>query len=88
MVGFWGFEVCLKLLRVLYIPGLQTRLFSIESFVSDGKHQVSYSGNKLQLIFPDGILMTIALPHYPPSSLMASSNSVEGTHSFCNIPQS
>ena len=83
-----GIEVCLKLLRVLFVPGLQTRLFSIESFVSDGKHQVNYSGNKLQLIFPDEITITIDLPHYPSSTFMAKSISSKDTLSFCNLFQS
>ena len=62
-----GITIDLKLLRVLFVPGLQTRLFSIESFVSDGSNKVVYSGNSIQLQFPQNLTMTLELPHHPPS---------------------
>ena len=69
-----GHVICLKLLRVLYVSGLQTQLFSIESFVSDGNHKVVYTGNILQLQFPNQITMSIDLPHQPSSSFFVISN--------------
>ena len=63
-----GMEVDLRLLRVLYVPGLQTRLFSIESFTSDGKTSANYSNGQVKLIFGKGTSITIDLPHLPPAS--------------------
>ena len=65
-----GNHVTLRLLRVLYVEGLQTRLFSIESFTSDGKHQVNYASNVLKLKFAYGITKSIDLPHHPPASFL------------------
>ncbi|MCP4746931.1 MAG: hypothetical protein GY874_12460, partial [Desulfobacteraceae bacterium] len=42
-----GIQVNLRLMRVLFVPGLQTRLFSIESFVSDGRCSVLYSNGNV-----------------------------------------
>ena len=67
-----GVSINLKLLRVLFVPGLHTRLFSIESFVSDGTNKVVYSGNTVQLQFPQNLSMTIHLPHHPPSTFTIS----------------
>ena len=67
-----GIEINLKLMRVLHVPGLQTRLFSIESFVSDGLNRVLFSENRIQLQFPQNLTMTIELPHQPPSSFPVS----------------
>ena len=63
-----GVEVDLRLLRVLYVPGLQTRLFSIESFTSDGKTSAVYSNGTVKLSFGEGVSLTIELPHLPPAS--------------------
>ena len=63
-----GVYTTLKLLRVLYVPGLHTRLFSIESFVSSGHFRAIYSKNSVCLEFNDAIHMTIDLPHVPPST--------------------
>ena len=50
--------------------------------MSDGSNRVTYFNNSLQLQFPDGISITIELPHQPPSIFTANSVSKE------SIPQS
>ena len=72
-----GMKVNLRLLRVLFVPGLQTRLFSIESFISDGKNRVEYKQNVVRLIFQNGITMSIELPHQPPSTFTSVESSLE-----------
>ena len=44
-----GAIVNLKLLRVLYVKGLQRRLFSVESFISNGQFSALYSKGKVKL---------------------------------------
>ena len=66
-----GIQVNLRLMRVLYVPGLQTRLFSIESFISDGRCSALYSRGSVKLRFANEINMTIGLPHIPPGSYVA-----------------
>ena len=66
-----GIQVTLRLLRVLYVPGLQTRLFSIESFVSDGRCSAIYSKGKVTLQFDNAITKTIELPHVPPGTYVS-----------------
>jgi hypothetical protein len=56
---------------VLYVPNLQTRLFSIESFVANGRYSVTYTAMAARLSFRDNISMTISLPHVPPSTYIA-----------------
>lgn len=68
----------MRLLRVLYVPGLQTRLFSIESFTSDGKTSAVYSSGVVKLIFGKGITLTIELPHLPPTSFKCHELANEG----------
>ena len=63
-----GIATSLNLLRVLFVPGLQTRLFSIESFVSSGDFTAQYSRGKVCLRFSDDITFTIQLPHVPPAT--------------------
>ena len=63
-----GTEVDLRLLRVLHVPGLQTRLFSIESFTSDGKTSAVYSNGNVKLLFGKEVTITIELPHLPSAS--------------------
>jgi hypothetical protein len=61
----------LRLLRVLYVPNLQTQLFSIESFVRNGRYSVLYSAQEARLQFRDNMSMTIHLPHVPPGTYVA-----------------
>ena len=49
-----GKQCKLKLLRVLYIPGLYRRLFSIPSFVRDSKFNVTFLRNLTRFHFGDG----------------------------------
>jgi hypothetical protein len=66
-----GIQVNLRLMHVLFVPGLQTRLFSIESFVSDGRCSVLYSNGNVKLHFPSQLSITIQLPHVPPGTYIA-----------------
>ena len=66
-----GTRVNLRLMRVLYVPGLQTRLFSIESFISDGRCSALYEKDFVTLRFPQNITMTINLPHVPPGTYVS-----------------
>ena len=52
---------------MLFVPGLQTRLFSIESFTSDGKTSATYINGNVKLGFGSNITIRIGLPHLPPS---------------------
>ena len=61
----------LRLLRVLYVPGLQTRLFSIESFVSSGDFRAVYSKGEVCLEFSASVSITIQLPHVPPATYIS-----------------
>jgi len=74
--------VNLKLLRVLYVPGLQTRLFSIESFISDGKFSALYQDGQVKLSFDNTLSISIALPHVPRSTFVARENTSVET-GFC-----
>ena len=67
-----GLQVNLRLMRVLYVKGLQTRLFSIESFVSDGHCSALYSKGKVKLGLPNNVSMTIDLPHIPAGTYLTS----------------
>jgi hypothetical protein len=62
-----GQKCVLRLQRVLFVPNLHTRLFSIESFVSNGKYSATYLKNKVILGFRKD-MVTINLPHVPPGS--------------------
>ena len=44
-----GTYINLRLLRVVYVKGLQTRLFSIESFISDGNCSAIYNHGTAKL---------------------------------------
>ena len=66
-----GTQVNLRLMRVLYVPNLQTRLFSIESFVSDGRCSALYSRGAVKLQFANDISIEISLPHIPPGTYVA-----------------
>ena len=68
-----GANVNLRLLRVLFVPGLQTRLFSIESFISNGRFTALYLQGRVRLQFSPQISITIELPHIPPGSYIANS---------------
>jgi hypothetical protein len=65
-----GDVALLRLLRVLYVPGLQTRLFSIESFISNSRYRVVYEKWRVTLEFRQNPLLsvTIMLPHVPPGT--------------------
>ena len=64
-------QMNLRLLRVLYVPGLQTRLFSIESFVSNGRCSAVYSKGQVKLVFPNNLSLNIELPHVPPGTYIS-----------------
>jgi hypothetical protein len=66
-----GSSVVLRMLRVLYVPGLQTRLFSIESFVSNGRYKATYSRGNVRLIFRQDVTVNIPLPHVPPGTYVS-----------------
>jgi hypothetical protein len=53
-----------------FIPGLQTRLFSIESFISNRNYRVIYEkwGVTLELRRDPLLTVTIQLPHVPPGT--------------------
>ena len=70
-----GVDTALNLLRVLYVPGLQTTLFSIESFVSSGGFEARYTKGKVCLCFSPEITFTIMLPHVPPATYVVRSAS-------------
>jgi hypothetical protein len=65
-----GIQTILRLLQVVYVPNLQTRLFSIESFVRNGRYSVLYSALECRLQFRDDVTLSIALPHVPPGTLL------------------
>ena len=69
-----GTYINLRLLRVLYVKGLQTRLFSIESFISDGRTSTTYNNGTAKLQFGNNLSKTIPLPHIPPSIYSAEDN--------------
>jgi hypothetical protein len=66
-----GQKCVLRLQRVLYVPNLHTRLFSIESFVSNGKYSATYLKNKVVLGFRKDVEITIKLPHIPAGSFIS-----------------
>jgi hypothetical protein len=66
-----GIQDNLRLMHILFVPGLQTRLFSIESFVSDRCCSVLYSNGNVKLHFPSQLSITIQLPHVPPGTYIA-----------------
>ena len=56
---------------MLYVNGLLTRLFSIESFVSNGRFQETYSRGNVRLQFRPDISVDIHLPHVPPGTYVS-----------------
>ena len=60
-----GIPSDLNLHRVLYVPGLNTRLFSIPEFTRDSNFTVNFGDNYSQLIFGDGQTYKIPTPHKP-----------------------
>ena len=66
-----GVPICLRMLRVLYVNGLQTRLFSIESFVSNGRFEATYSRGNVRLTFRENVSIDIPLPHVPPGTYVS-----------------
>ena len=63
-------ESCeLRLQRVLYVPGLSRRLFSVGSFISSGNFGILYEDSKATLRFGDNQTLTIPLPLIPTSSM-------------------
>jgi hypothetical protein len=58
-------RVVLILDRVLYVPGLTQKLFSIESFTSSGEFDVTYSKKRVTLTLSSEHTVTIPLPHTP-----------------------
>jgi hypothetical protein len=67
-----GVQTILRLLRVLYVANnLQTRFFSIKSFVQNGRYSVFYSACEARLQFRNDTSMTIHLPHVPPGTYVA-----------------
>ena len=57
-----GTPCTLKLLRVLYVPGLARRLFSIVSFISAHSYEVIYKRGKIVLDFGHGVKYESILP--------------------------
>ena len=57
-----GDECTLHLLRVLFVPGLNTRLFSIPAFTRDSDYAVQFVGNTTQLCFGDGQTYSVPTP--------------------------
>ena len=55
-----GHECSLTLQRVLYVPGLDKRLLSVDSFVHKSHFQVQFSRHGAKLIFDQGTSFTIA----------------------------
>ena len=66
-----GTPIVLRMLRVLFVNGLQTRLFSIESFVSNGRFKATYSKGNVTLTFRENISIDIPLPHVPPGTYVS-----------------
>jgi hypothetical protein len=66
-----GIQVNLQLMHVQFVPGLQTWLFSIESFVSNGCCSVLYSNENIKVHFPSQLIITIQVPHLPPGTYIA-----------------
>ena len=58
----------LNLQRVIYVPGLNTRLFSISAFTRDSDFTVNFGDNFSQLIFGDGQTYKIPTPHKPEAT--------------------
>ena len=63
-----GIPSNLNLHRVLYVPGLNTRLFSIPAFTRDSIFTVNFGDNFSQLIFGDGQTYKIPTPHKPKTT--------------------
>lgn len=57
-----GDPCTLNLLRVLHVPGLNTRLFSIPAFTRDSYHTVNFGHNYAQLRFEYGQTYKIPTP--------------------------
>ena len=67
-----GEKCTLKLLRVLYVPGLSRRLFCVESFTSSSnRYQITFQGRQALLRLKEGCTFTIQLPQIPTSMLHA-----------------
>jgi len=64
-------NVILTLQRVLYVPEMKSRLFSIESFISNENCSAHYSDNSVILTVPHGHRITIPLPHIPQAVFTA-----------------
>ena len=73
-------QMNLRLMRVLYVPGLATRLFSIESFISNNRCSVLYSKGSVQLFFGNNQSVTLDLPHVPPGTYIS-----RETHDISNL---
>ena len=58
-----GVKCELNLLCVLFVPGLNTRLFSIPDFTRDSKFSVHFIQNSIQLCFGDGQTYRIPTPN-------------------------
>ena len=65
-----GEKCTLKLLRVLYVPGLSRRLFSVDSFTSTGNYSVLFQQHKAILRLSPKCSFTIAAPHVPDTSFI------------------
>ena len=67
-----GKQCKLKLLRVLYIPVLNRRLFSIPAFVRDSKFNVTFLSNLTRFQFGDGTTFIIPVNRLVNISMEAS----------------
>ena len=77
-----GSGCILKLLIVLYVPGLTRCLFSVESFTMDGDYEISFKGGIARITFDPKITKTLILPSANQVSVMRNALS---TQSLANI---
>ena len=67
-------KITLVLHRVLYVPGLNRRLFSIPAFVRNAKYSATFSDNTTRFHFGDGQTLEIPLVRKQNNTLQGSSS--------------
>ena len=82
-----GNKCTLHLHRVLHLPGLTRRLFSVGSFTSDPNYSVTYVRGAVKLGFNRDNSLTIDLPSIDPSSFEATTSNDDDTSSTGESPQ-
>ena len=65
--------------HVLYVPGLNRRLFSIPAFVRDAEYQVSFTTSTTRFHLGDGQTLEIPTIHKPTSTLINEASVSEKT---------